>query len=110
MYGILTGMVKAKAREKHPQHVEALKNHRHAVPESENYEHFGERVQKALDNIAALPYKTVAILSHGGPISFIFREILKLGSIKIEDCGFVELEKGDNGFSVVAMDGMELKQ
>ena len=109
MYGVLTGMVKAEAREKYPQHVEALKDHRHAVPESENYEHFGKRIRKALDDVAKLPYGTVAILSHGGPISFIFREILKLGDVAIEDCGFVELEKNGGSFSVIKMDGMELK-
>ncbi len=81
MYGILTGMVKSEAREKHPEHVEALKNHRHTVPESEDYEHFGERIQKALDAITKQPYQTIAILSHGGPISFIFREILKMGDV-----------------------------
>ena len=30
MYGILTGMVKREAKEKHPEHVAALKNHRHS--------------------------------------------------------------------------------
>lgn len=109
MYGILTGMVKSEAKEKHPEHVGALKNHRHAVPESESYDHFGKRITKALDAITKRPYQTIAILSHGGPISFIFREILKLGEVKIEDCGFVELEKVGDNYMVVKMDGIELK-
>jgi probable phosphoglycerate mutase len=108
-YGALTGMVKQEAREKHPEHVEALKDRRHAVPGSEGYEPFGERVTNALDAITREPYRTVAILSHGGPISYIFREILKLGETKIDDCGFVELEKNGEQFSVVRMDGITLK-
>lgn len=109
MYGILTGMVKAEAKEKHPEHVEALKQHDHAVPQSENYKQFGERIRKSLDAIAESPYEVIGILSHGGPISFIFREILKLGNVKVNDCGFVELEKISEGFSVIKMDGIELK-
>jgi broad specificity phosphatase PhoE len=110
MYGILTGMVKSEAREKHPQHVETLKNHYHTIPESEGYEHFGGRIQKSFDAITKQPYQTIAILSHGGAISFIFREILKMGDVKIEDCGFVELEKSNEQFSVIKMDGIELKK
>lgn len=110
MYGILTGMVKSEAREKHPEHAEALKDYHHAVPESESYEHFGGRITNALNEITARPYRAIAILSHGGPISFIFREILKLGDVKVEDCGFVELKKDGGQFSVVRMDGVELKK
>lgn len=109
-YGIFTGMVKSEAKEKHPEHVEALKQYRHSVPDSEDYDQFGERIRKALDAISASDYKTIGILSHGGPISFIFREILKLGEIKVNDCGFVELEKNGDEFSVIKMDGIELKQ
>jgi broad specificity phosphatase PhoE len=110
MYGILTGMVKSQARKRHPEHVEALKNHHHSIPESESYEHFSERITNALDAITKQPYQTIAILSHGGPISFIFREILKLGDVRIEDCGFIELEKNGDHFSVIKMDGIELKK
>jgi broad specificity phosphatase PhoE len=110
-YGILTGMVKSEAREKYPEHTEALRSYRHKVPGSENYERFGERVNKALDEIVKQSYKTIAILSHGGPISFIFREILKLGEVKIEDCGFAEIEYTDGaGFSLVATDGIIQKK
>ena len=100
----------SEAREKYQAHVEALKNHRHAVPESEDYEHFGERIRKSLDAITEQSYQTIAILSHGGPISFIFREILRLGDVKIEDCGLVELEKKNNDYFVVKMDGIKLKE
>ena len=111
MYGILTGMVKAQAKEKYPEHVEALKSHNHNVPQSESYENFKARIKSAMDNLTKLPHQTVAILSHGGPIRFIFREILRLGEIKgeIEDCGFVELQKSGENFSVIKMDGIELK-
>jgi broad specificity phosphatase PhoE len=110
MYGILTGIVKSEAREKYPEHVDALKNHYHTIPESESYGHFSERITNALDAITKQPYQTIAILSHGGPISFIFREILKLGDVRIEDCGFVELEKNGEQLSVIKMDGIELKK
>lgn len=109
MYGILTGMIKQEAKQKHPEHVEALKIHRHAIPGSESYKHFGDRIVKSLDKMTGQPHQTIAILSHGGPISFIFREILKLGEVKIEDCGFVELEKRGAAFTVLKMDGIALK-
>ncbi len=109
MYGILTGMVKTNAKERYPEHVEALKQRRHSVPESEDYERFGERVRKALDKITSLPYKTIGVLSHGGPISFIFREVIKLGDVQIENCGFAELERKGEHFSIIKMDGIALK-
>lgn len=109
MYGILTGVIKSEARDKHPEHVEALKNHRHSIPESEDYENFSRRITEALNAITKQPYRIVAILSHGGPISFIFREILKLGDVRIENCGFVELENKNGQFSAIKMDGIALK-
>jgi len=33
-----------------------------------------------------------------------------LGETKIEDCGFVELEKNGEEFSVIRMDGVEIEK
>ena len=108
MYGILTGMIKSKAKERYPEHVGALSNQRHTIPESEDYEHFTDRITKALAQITAQHYQTIAILSHGGPVSFIFREIMELGDVKIEDCGFAELTSRDGELSLVRTDGISV--
>ena len=108
MYGFLTGMVKGEAREKYLEHVAALKDHHHAVPGSENYEHFSERVERTFKEISKQPYRTIAVISHGGVIGYVFREILKMGDVKINDCGFAELEDTNGHLSVVRLEGIKV--
>ena len=85
-YGILTGMTKDEAGEKYPDQVKLLKNTKNTILGGEDYIIFGNRVKKTFEAILNSDYQTVTIVSHGGPIRFIFREILRVGEIKIGDC------------------------
>lgn len=92
-WGILTGMVKSEAVEKYPELVKLLPDTRSTLPAGEAYEPFKERILKALDSILNCEFKTIGIITHGGPIRLIFREILKLGELKeLPDCTFFELK------------------
>lgn len=107
-YGVLTGMVKSEAKKKYPKEIEKLEKIQlyHKVKGSEDYEHFKKRVINAFNEIIEDDkYKTVAIISHGGPISCVVREVLKLGEIKkLGDCGILEIDKRGNKLKLIRLD------
>ncbi|MFH1506718.1 MAG: histidine phosphatase family protein [archaeon] len=112
-YGVVTGMKKSEAKEKHPKEVEKLETiwMHHGVTGSEDYESFKKRVVAAFEGILDNDeHDVIAIVSHGGPISCITRDILKLGKFKsFGDCGFLELEKDSSNLKLVSLDNASLK-
>ncbi len=113
-YGILTGMVKSEAKKKYSKEVEKLEKIQlyHKVKGSEDYEPFKKRVVSAFNEIIENDeYDTVAIVSHGGPISCIVRVVLKLGEIKkLGDCGILEIDKKDNKLEWVRLDNVSFEK
>ncbi len=108
-YGILTGMVKSEAKEKYPKEVELLKDYRNTITGAESYTDFSERFGKSLEKIFGSNFQSVAIITHGsGPIKYIFREVLKEGEVKVEDCGFAELNYTDGKLSLVSLSGIKI--
>ncbi len=107
-YGILTGMVKAEAKDKYPELVEIVKDKLQTVEGGESYEEFGKRVSTAFAEVSNSDHQTIAIISHGGAIRYIFREILKAGEVDIEDCGFAELKVVDGKPGLVKTDGIDV--
>ena len=109
-YGILTGMVKSEAKKKFPKEVEKLEKIQlyHKVKSSEDYEHFKRRVVKAFEIMVNNDqYNVIAIISHGGPISCIVRDVLKRGEIKkLGDCGILEIERRGNKPELVKLDNV----
>lgn len=97
-YGILTGMVKAEAKEKHPEMVEALKDRMNTIEGAESYEDFSNRIIEAFQKLSVqTEHEVIGVLWHGGPMRVLFRDILKWGELKqIDDCSFVELQKYDD--------------
>ncbi len=108
-YGILSGMIKSEAQEKHPDLVEMLKDRLNTIEGAESYEDFSERISESFRKIVNdSTYDTVAIVSHGGPLRVLFRDILKWGEIDdIGDCAFVELEKQGDTFAWVHSGGFK---
>lgn len=113
-YGILTGLTKAEALEKYPDKVAELKKNKlyHNVIGSEKYEHFKKRVIKALDEITSNDqYSTIAIITHGGPVTCIVREVLKLGELeKLSDCAILEIEKTEGLYKLIKTDGVKFEE
>jgi broad specificity phosphatase PhoE len=112
-YGVLTGLVKSEAKEKYPSEVQKLADNplHHHVEESEAYSPFKERVTKAFVEVTSDDaYSTIAIISHGGPIKCIIREVLKAGELKdLNDCAILEIDRIDGRYKLVSMDGAELE-
>lgn len=104
-YGILTGLTKAEAKLKFPSEVAELeKGIWHKVKKSEGYESFRERVIAANEK-----YATVAIVTHGGPIACLAREVLKIGEFeRLGDCAFLEVESNANGLRILGMENASL--
>jgi broad specificity phosphatase PhoE len=95
-YGVLSGLSKEEAKEKHPIDFEKLSKDfiYHTVSNSESYEECKIRVIKVLNEILLSDYKTIAIISHGGIISTYVREVLAKGkNIKLGDCAILEIIK-----------------
>jgi broad specificity phosphatase PhoE len=108
-YGILTGMVKADAVKQHPKLTELLNDPHNTIEGAEVYEDFVKRIDGALKTVKIKAYETVLLVTHGGPIRVIFREILKLGEIDLGDCAYFVLETKGDGFTVKELDGLSLR-
>lgn len=107
-YGILTGTTKEKALDTHPDQVEILKDIYKAVEGAEEYLPFQERVTKVLDKMSHEPADKVAVITHGGPIKLIFRDILKLGEIDVADCAFAAIEANDQHYKLLETVGITM--
>ncbi len=90
-YGIMTGMVRTEAKEKYPQLVELLKDTRNTIEGGEDYQSFGTRIKEAFNEVVNSGNSTVAVITHGGPIRYLFREILKQGEIDLTEGPIVKL-------------------
>ncbi|MBW2967846.1 histidine phosphatase family protein [Candidatus Woesearchaeota archaeon] len=111
-YGVLTGLTKAEALEKYPAEVAELKRDkkRHKVSDSEPYDHFMERVINAFKDTTSQDHRTIAIISHGGPISCLTREFFKRGEFKhLGDCAILEIEKEGDAYKLISLDNAELE-
>lgn len=107
-YGVMTGMKKSEAKRRYPKEVRELeKGFRHKVKGSESYENFKRRVVKAFIKVeSSRKYESVAVVTHGGPMKCIVREVLKAGELgELEDCAIITIEKSDDRLKIIGMDG-----
>ncbi|MBI4020339.1 MAG: histidine phosphatase family protein [Candidatus Aenigmarchaeota archaeon] len=103
-YGMLTGMKRPEAKKKYPGQVGLLKDVHNTIKGGETYSHFKERVSKALTGILSQKHGNVAIVTHGGPIRCILREMVGAGELKrLDDCAVIEIEKAGNGLALGKM-------
>jgi broad specificity phosphatase PhoE len=91
-YGVLGGLTKQEARERYPDAVEAHKDPANTDPEGESLAEFTDRVIDAFKTITAQDYKTVAIVSHGGPLKTILRHLAQPVPDSIGDGEIIEID------------------
>jgi broad specificity phosphatase PhoE len=109
--GILTGMNRDEAKLKYPKMVEELKDYRNTIEGAEDYEKFTERVINAFAEVSNTNYKTVAVVTHGGPIRRILGHILKIEKKHdIEDCAWLEVDYSDGKASIIKTKGVIEKE
>jgi|SRR5581483_643845 len=109
-YGILTGLTKSEGKEKFPLEVAKLEKDRtyHDVRDSESYENLKTRVLQAFENISHTPHAIIGIITHGGVIGSIAREIFGHNKIKVEDCGIIEIDYDGNTHKIISLKGVEI--
>ena len=110
-YGILTGMKKDEAASQYPEEAAKLTRDgfRHDVEDSEEYDDFKIRVIAAFEKLLQADDDTIAVVTHGGVISTIVREYLKMGELdEVGDCAYVELEIVDDDLTVTCMENTAL--
>ncbi len=107
-YSFLSGMKKDEALERYPQEVELLKNRYNTIAGAESYEDFSARIAEVFRSIAStVEHESIAMVSHGGPVRVLFRDILQWGEMKeIGDCAFVELQKTGDTYSYITSSGL----
>lgn len=108
-YGVLTGMTKQEALREHPKQVEILQDIHAAVDGAEEYAPFQKRITNALDAASGEQADKIAVVTHGGPIRLIFRDILKLGEIDIGDCAYAAIEANEGGYTLLEKNGIIIK-
>jgi len=107
-YGVLTGLEKSRAVKLHPEEVDKINKNKihHDVKNSESYKEFKERINHVYTSLEKQNYNVIAVITHGGVISTIVREILKLGEFKkLGDCGYIEIDDK----KLVSLENAELK-
>ena len=110
IYGAYLELGKNQPEEEYRRLGEILVNRDNVVEGSETYKDFKERVIKCFFGITHQSFENIAIVTHGGPIRCIFRDILSLGEFKkIGNGAIIELKKDSYAFSVVNMDNAILK-
>ncbi|MDD2786037.1 MAG: histidine phosphatase family protein [Patescibacteria group bacterium] len=108
-YGVLTGMVKSEAKQKHADKVELLKHYSYTIEGAESYEALCERVRNVMDKLTSTQHQIMAILTHGGFIRCFLREVMKMGAIKsLGDCAIIGLEKNEDGYKIISIENVQL--
>ncbi len=111
-YGVMTGLTKADGLREYPDEVMKLKKDsiRHHVKGSEDYDSFKKRVVDAFEKVTKeKKHSTIAIVTHGGPIRCILREVLRSGELEtLNNCSIFIIDKLNGRLSLVSMEGASL--
>ncbi len=107
-YGILTGMTKKDAQQKHPNLIELVQSYKNTLPKGETYSAFKKRILEVFDRTRNLRNEAVLVITHGGPITCIGREILGK-EFKVTDCGILKVQAG-NSVTLQELNGIEIKK
>ncbi len=107
--GVLTGLTKEDAKKKYPDLVEKVKDYKNQIKGAEAFTDFVKRVNKVWREILRSKYSTIAVVTHGGIIVTIIKDILGFGFAEAGDCGYVILNYDQEKFEIDKMEGIEYK-
>ncbi|MFA7662424.1 MAG: histidine phosphatase family protein [Patescibacteria group bacterium] len=111
IYGAFPNLSQDQPEEEYRRLGEVIANRNTEIEGVETYSNFKTRIIKSFLKITNEDYSTIAIITHGGPIRCIFRDVLKLGEFKkISNGTIIKLEKNDSDFKVLKIDGASLQE
>ncbi|MEI7750368.1 MAG: histidine phosphatase family protein [Candidatus Moraniibacteriota bacterium] len=109
IYGAFPELAKDLPEEEYRRLGELLADREGIIPGVESYSEFRDRVGNAFSEILKSGYSTIVIITHGGPIRSIFRDVLKLGEFKeVGNGAIIKLEVSESGVQVTSMDSASL--
>ncbi len=111
--GILTGMIKSEAKEKYPEEIAKLEKDKkyHAITGSESYDSFKNRIINAFRELFNTDHNTIAVVTHGGPITCYIREVLDLGEFEyLGDCAYLKLEVSTDRTVILSLHNASLEK
>lgn len=110
IYGAFLELGKNQPEEEYRRLGEILVNRDNMVEGSETYKDFKGRIIQSFLDITEQSFETIAIVTHGGPIRCIFREMLGLGEFQsIGNGAIIQLRKEGSALSVVNLSNAVLK-
>ena len=106
--GVLSGMTQDEAQKKYPKLVEEIKDYRNQIQGAESQEDFAERIKKVITDVTTnISYSTIGIVTHGGPMWVVLKDILNLGITDITDCAYAVIEIDVQKTSLESVDGIK---
>ena len=110
IYNAYVELGKEQPEEEYRKLGEILATHEAINGEVETYRNFKKRILKAFGEITNSGYEHIAIVTHGGPIRCIFREILGVGEVKeIGNGSIIELQIHGSCVSISNMTNTKIK-
>lgn len=113
-YGIFTGMIRSEAQKLYPEEIEKVKKDKlyHDVKDSEDYPSFKARVLNSFKSILNdQKHESIAIISHGGYIWCIMRELFWRGEFAyLGNCAVIQIEKKDDIVTLISLDNAKFEE
>ncbi|MFH1089571.1 MAG: histidine phosphatase family protein [Candidatus Uhrbacteria bacterium] len=111
IYGAFQNLSKDYPEEEYRRLGEMVSDQEVGVEGVETFSHFKNRITEGFLKITDNDYQTIAIITHGGPIRCILRDVLKLGEIKkIDNGAIIELEKNNSKFKIIKTEGVDFSR
>ena len=110
IYGAYPELRADQPEEEYRRLGELLANRNASLPGVETYQQLKQRVARGWSEIATRPYHTVAVVTHGGPIRTIIRDILKQGELTDMSNGMVIELETIPVLKIVQVDGVRWRE
>lgn len=110
IYGAYPGLSIDQPEEEYRRLGELIADRNIQIAGVETYQELKARVAEEFLNITHRPYRTIAVITHGGPIRSIIRDILKRGELtEMKNGSIIELERHDPELKLVSIEGAILQ-
>ena len=108
--GVLSGMTQDEAQKKYPKFVEEIKDYRNQIQGAESQEDFAKRIKKVITDVTTdISYSTIGMVTHGGPMWVVLKNILNVSITDITDCAYAVIDTDGRKLSLERVEGIRYK-